>query len=119
MKFSLIIVLATTLCASSTTVQAANDSRNCLDSRRNNAESLCRKECEHQDDEVVAFSVSMKPDDTENDDHAMCRCYKNIDGVGTYTGSGSREFGYTCFSMARGGEFILVLRPFAFVCTFC
>ena len=92
MKFSLSIALAAILFASSSDVHAAQT--DCLDAKRYNLEVVCRKECEKGD--AVAFSVSY------NKDNDTCRCFRNIDGFGTYIGSGDRDSQSTCYSMATG-----------------
>ena len=94
MKLSLSTV-ATALCISLPAVQAGKT--DCLDAKRYNLEIVCRKECAKVD--AVAFSVSY---DETND---ACRCYGNIDGYGTYTGSGDRDSRLTCYSMEQDGEY--------------
>ena len=93
MKFPLSVVTAA-ICVSLPSAHA--DKKDCLDANRFNLESLCRNHCEEH--ETVAFSVSY---DEKND---TCRCYTNLDGLGTYTGSGDRESQMTCYAMAPGGK---------------
>ena len=66
-------ILTSALCAS-----LSSASTDCLDANRYNLESVCRKECEQED--AVAFAVTYD----ENID--FCRCYKSVEGLGTYTG---------------------------------
>ena len=71
----------------------------CLDANRSNLASVCRNECAQEG--AVAFSVS-------NDD-IWCRCYPDIEDLGSYTGNGDRKSGMKCYSMADGGELCNVI----------
>ena len=99
MKFP-VSLLTAALCALPAAHAVQTD---CLDGKRYNLEIVCQTECAKED--AVAFSVSY---DEDND---SCKCYKNVDGLGTYVGPAHPDDSHvTCYAMGKDGMFLLMLN---------